>query len=176
MKVLWIALKLFFSSLFVCLFCFCFFCLFFFFFFLFVFCFGDFFFLFFFFFFSSDAGVKFFELKVLTYYFVLKCFRYTPVMCIWFQRHVSVNSLVLHLSCCPEVFIYNWAVSWQKWHVRPVWSPSLIRVFAIHMKKACILIYPLSRKDSDQTGRTCHFVGFVTMRFKDIYAYDGKTP
>ena len=57
--------------------------------------------------------------------------------------------------------------------IRPVWS-----VFAVCLKKARILSYPLSAKQgSDQTWRmprliwvfawrTCHFVGFVTMRLK----------
>ena len=42
---------------------------------------------------------------------------------------------------------------------QPGHPPSLIRVFAVHMKKACVLSYPLSHsedshsKDFDQTGR-----------------------
>ena len=59
-----------------------------------------------------------------------------------------------------------------KWHVhpaktqislgiRPVWS-----VFAVRMKKAWVLSYPLSAQwrpwsDWADAGRTCHFVGFV---------------
>ena len=54
--------------------------------------------------------------------------------------------------------------------------PSLIRAFAVHMKKAWTLSYPLSASEySDQTGqmprliwvfagRTYHFVGFVMRR------------
>ena len=34
-------------------------------------------------------------------------------------------------------------------------SPSLVGVFTVHMKKACVLSYPLSAsEDSDQTGWT----------------------
>ena len=63
----------------------------------------------------------------------------------------------------------------QPWH-----PPCLIRVFAVRMKKAWFLSYPLSAReddwahseDSDQTGRmprliwvfagrACHFVGFI---------------
>ena len=75
-----------------------------------------------------------------------------------------------------------------KWHVpiedsgqsedsdQTVHPPSLIRVFAIRMKKAWSLSYPLStQRDSDQTGQmprliwvftgdTYHFVGFVMGR------------
>ena len=58
---------------------------------------------------------------------------------------------------------------------QPGHPPSLIRVFAIRLKKTWILSYPLSaqrRLWSDWAdapiwvfvGRTCHFVGFATMR------------
>ena len=59
---------------------------------------------------------------------------------------------------------------------QPRHPPSLIRVLAVHTKKAWILSYPwVHSEDSDQTGRmprliwvfagrTCHFVGFVTRR------------
>ena len=67
-----------------------------------------------------------------------------------------------------------------KWHVRPAKTQiSLIRAFAVHLRKAMILSYPLSalrRLWSDWTdaqadlslrwAHTCHFVGFVTMRLK----------
>ena len=76
---------------------------------------------------------------------------------------------------------------------QPGHPPSLIRVFSVRMKKAWVLSYPISAqqrlwsdwsslftqwvakdpsfvhadsKDSDQTGRTCHFVGFVTRWLK----------
>ena len=54
----------------------------------------------------------------------------------------------------------------------------LIRVFAVRVKKAWVISYPLSAsEDSDQTGRmprliwvfagrTCHFVGFVMRRLQ----------
>ena len=59
---------------------------------------------------------------------------------------------------------------------QPRHPPSLIRVFAVHMKKHWAISYPLSTsEDSDQTGRmprliwvfaghTYHFVGFVMKR------------
>ena len=54
---------------------------------------------------------------------------------------------------------------------QPGHLPSLIRVFAVRMKKLWVLSYPLSaqrRLWSDwadaQTGRTCHAVGFVMRR------------
>ena len=67
-----------------------------------------------------------------------------------------------------------------KWHVRPAKNqislgirPNLIRVFAVRMKKPWTLSYPLSAsEDSDQTGRTWHFVGFVMRR--RIYIYSGR--
>ena len=56
---------------------------------------------------------------------------------------------------------------------QPGRPPSLIRVFAVRLKNAWVISYPLSAsEDSDQTGRmprliwvfagrTCHFVGFL---------------
>ena len=40
--------------------------------------------------------------------------------------------------------------------------PSLIRVFAVRRKKARVLSYPLSAQQRLWSGRTCHFVCFVT--------------
>ena len=65
---------------------------------------------------------------------------------------------------------------------QPGHPASLIRVFAVRMKKAWALATHWAHsEDSDQTGRiprliwvfagrTCHFVGFVTMRRKSTYA------
>ena len=55
---------------------------------------------------------------------------------------------------------------------QPGHPPSLIRVFAVHMKKPLVLSYPFSaqrRLWSDRlicvfAGRTGHFVGFVMLR------------
>ena len=58
---------------------------------------------------------------------------------------------------------------------QPGHPPSLIRVFAVGMKKPWVFSYPMSAsEDSDQTGRmsrlifqagrTCHFVGSVMKR------------
>ena len=59
--------------------------------------------------------------------------------------------------------LHLWAASWQNRHCgcapsedsdQPGHPPSLIRVFAVRMKKAWVLSYPLSTsEDSDQTGR-----------------------
>ena len=77
---------------------------------------------------------------------------------------------------------------------RSAWHPpSLIKVFAVHMKKALVLSYPLSAQrrlrsawaldDSDQPGHpmprliwvfagcTCHFVGFVIRWLKWYYLF-----
>ena len=59
---------------------------------------------------------------------------------------------------------------------QPGHPPSLIRVFAVRMKKASVLSYPLNAQrrlwsdwadaqaDLVFAGRTCHFVGFVMRR------------
>ena len=64
-----------------------------------------------------------------------------------------------------------WAASWQNQH-----PPSLIRVFAVRMKKAWVLSYPLSAQrrlwsdwadaqaDLSLRWAHSHFVGFVTRR------------
>ena len=71
---------------------------------------------------------------------------------------VSENSLIF--SCSSNV---RWATTWQNQQNecapsedsdQPGHPPSLIRVFAVRMKKAWVLSYPLSTsEDSDQTGR-----------------------
>ena len=57
---------------------------------------------------------------------------------------------------------HKWATTWQNQQNecapsedsdQPVHPPSLIRVFAVCMKKPWVLSYPLSSEDSDQTGR-----------------------
>ena len=81
----------------------------------------------------------------------------------------------------------NWAPSWQKkkWHVRPakaqislgmrpVWSESSLCAYWVAKGSSFL---QADNEDSDQTGRmrrlicvfagrTCHCVGFVTMRLK----------
>ena len=80
-----------------------------------------------------------------------------------------------------------WATTWQNQQNecvpseisdQPGHPPSLIRVFAVRLKKAWVLSYPLSGQWTAKTdqagwmpsliwvfvGRTCHFVDFVTMR------------
>ena len=62
---------------------------------------------------------------------------------------------------------------------QPGHPPSLIRVFAVRMKKAWVTTHWAHSEDYDQTGRlprliwvfdrrTCHFVGFVTRRLKYV--------
>ena len=49
--------------------------------------------------------------------------------------------------------------------LRSAWAyPSLIRVFAVRVKKHWILSYPLSAQRRLFAGCTCHFVGFVMLR------------
>ena len=112
-------------------------------------------------------------------------------------------------SFCWFLLVLSWGGSFCKWitpmiqRIRTYWNstdmtvaahtnepprdktnkmacpPSLIRVFAVRMKKAWVLSYPLSaqRRPSDQTGwmltliwvfagRTWQYVGFVTRRLK----------
>ena len=69
---------------------------------------------------------------------------------------------------------------------QPESPPSLIRVFAVRKKKACVLSYPLSaqrrlwsdwadaKADLSLHWAHSHFVGFVTMRL--IYKYWIKIP
>ena len=92
-----------------------------------------------------------------------------------------------HGDCC----ITKWATTWQNQQNdrapsedsdQPGHSPSLIRVFAVHMKRACVLSYPLSAQrrlwsdwadaQADLSLRWAyswaysHFVGFVMRRLK----------
>ena len=68
--------------------------------------------------------------------------------------------------------IYKMACAHSKDSDQPGHPPTLIRVFTVRMKKACVLSYPLSRQRrlirlgrcpgwSVFAGCTCHFVGFV---------------
>ena len=63
-----------------------------------------------------------------------------------FQTHVNTASLIVHTN-------EKWATTWQNQHIecapsedsdQPGHPPSLIRVFAVRMKKAWVLRYPLS--------------------------------
>ena len=90
-----------------------------------------------------------------------------------------------HFDCVIEN--QNWAASWQnqqndcapsEYSDQPWHPPSLIRVFAVRMKKAWVLSYPMSaqrRLRSDWVDAQAdlslrwahrHFVGFVTRRLK----------
>ena len=101
------------------------------------------------------------------------------------------------ICCCAfcDADLWNWAATWQNQqnNCAPCEDsdqlghpPSLIRVFAVRMKKAKVLRYPLSAKRrlwSDfmriaktmprliwvVAGRTCHFVGFVMRRLICYY-------
>ena len=74
----------------------------------------------------------------------------------------SVNSQAIIPMCSETLLERPLSLSFDKTNkmsVRPAKTqislpPSLIRVFAVRMKKAGILSYPLSaNEDSDQTGR-----------------------
>ena len=84
------------------------------------------------------------------------------------------------LYCDVEkgLFRNKWATSWQnkqtKWYVRPaktqislgirpVWSKSSLSAWK---KLGSLATHWAHSEDSDQTGRTCHFVGFVTKWLK----------
>ena len=87
----------------------------------------------------------------------------------WFMKKKSVTALIpcmvtnAHFSTARKTASDNRAVTWQnqqnecgpsKDSDQPGHSPSLIRVFTVHMKKPWVLSYPLSaHTDSDQTGR-----------------------
>ena len=85
--------------------------------------------------------------------------------------------------------INKWATSWQnqqngmctQWRLGSAWaSPSLIRVFAVRMKKAWVLSYPLraqrrhwsdwanAQADLSLRWAHSHFVGFVMRQLKFI--------
>ena len=70
------------------------------------------------------------------------------------QCHIKCSSRkVYYLSCLQSIRILKWAASWQNQQSecapsedsdQPGHPPSLIRVFAVRMKKAWTLSYPLS--------------------------------
>ena len=113
-----------------------------------------------------------------------------------YEYKVRLFRLQVELPSPSMSVIYNytmqnkfskWAASWQNQQNdcapsedsdQPGHPPNLIRVFAVRMKKAWVLSYPLSaqrRLWSDWTDAQAdlslrwahtHFVGFVTMRLK----------
>ena len=70
------------------------------------------------------------------------------VICLYFRK-VSLTSRHINLSRFEQNDSAPSEDSDQPGH-----TPSLIRIFAVHMKKALVLSYPLSAsEDSDQTGQ-----------------------
>ena len=77
----------------------------------------------------------------------------------------------------------NWAASWQSQQC--CCAPSLIKVFAVRMKKALVLSYPLSAQwrlwsdwedaqaDLSLRWAYAHFVGFVTRRLNYSLSWIG---
>ena len=93
----------------------------------------------------------------------------------FFMVHISTNEpphdKTNKMACAPSLDSSD----------QPGHPPSLIRVFAVRMKKAWVIATHWAQsEDSGQTGRmprliwvfvgrTCHFVGFVTRRLKLLY-------
>ena len=96
----------------------------------------------------------------------------------WSESLLSAHVILLVFSCCGSI----WAATWQnqqsdcapsKDSDQPGHPPSLIRVFAVRMKKAQVLSYPLSAQQRlwsdwvDAQADLClrwvhsHIVGFV---------------
>ena len=101
----------------------------------------------------------------------------------WYARRDAVERTVVKHD--EKSDRDNWAATWQNQQCgcalsedsdQPGHPPSLIRVFAVRMKKACVLSYPLSawrRLWSDWSDAQAdlilrwahtHFVGFVRSR------------
>ena len=95
------------------------------------------------------------------------------------------NSIASVPDLCFFIYFVNWAASWQNQQSecapsedsdQPGHPPSLIRVFAVRMKKAWVLSYPLSAQrrlwsdwadaqpDLSLRWAHSHFVGFVMRR------------
>ena len=110
---------------------------------------------------------------------------------IWFDNiytaQLATYFIVLPALTTGTIGDTNWAALWQnqqsecapsKDSEQPGHPPSLIRVFAVRMKKAWVLSYPLSAQrrlwsdwaDAQADLNLCwahtHFVGFVTRRLK----------
>ena len=85
-----------------------------------------------------------------------KCFHTHNVETMSYQHHLSI--MVLHLSCHVDK-TSKITCAPSKDSDLPGHPPSLIRVFAVRMKKPWILSYPFSA--SEDSVCTCHFVGFV---------------
>ena len=104
----------------------------------------------------------------------------------FFCQKQSLNYVKLSVLCFQSCLaLRKWAASWQNQQCgcapskdsdQPVHPPSLIRVFAVRMKKACVLSYPLSAQrrlwsdradaQADLSLRWAHicFVCFVMRR------------
>ena len=104
---------------------------------------------------------------------------YLPRSHLWDARHTLINT-------SKRLYMLKWTTSWQNQQNdcapsddsdQPGHPPSLIRVFAIRMKEAWVLSYPLSTQrrlirlggsQADLSLRWVysHFVGFVIRRLK----------
>ena len=104
------------------------------------------------------------------------------VLASWSALQMSLGVFIVYLNSDPVLShaIFKWfepeldktnkmTFAPREDSDQPGHPPSLIRVFAVHMKKPCVLSFPLS-EDSDQTawmrrliwifvGHTHHFVG-----------------
>ena len=111
---------------------------------------------------------------------ILHIFSYEKV-----GTHIFLGPLFIHF-CIIIIALLIWAMTWQNQQSeyapsedsdQPGHLPSLIRVFAVRMKKAWVLSYTLSRQrrlwsdwvDAQADLSLCwahsHFVGFVMLRF-----------
>ena len=89
--------------------------------------------------------------------------QFLALQCLIYKYYLLFPSSAEPLPFRQWMEITNWAASWQNQQCGCAPSensdqlgqqPSLIRVFAVRMKRAWVLSYPSSaREDSDQTGR-----------------------
>ena len=96
------------------------------------------------------------------------------------QEQPYLDLHCLSTTVCPHLLCLHLSrivTKPTKWHVRPAKTghpPSLIRVFAVRMKKAWVLSYPLSAQwglwsdwaeaRADLSSLAGHFVGFAMLR------------
>ena len=121
----------------------------------------------------------------LTHQWVKTCFKENRLKTTFFNKYHAIRYSNFNKCTFLSVFVERYCFPVQnhlsrlvtkptKWSVRPAKTPpSLIRVFAVHMKKAWVLSYPLSAQrrlwsdwanaqaDLSLRWAHTHFVGFV---------------
>ena len=134
--------------------------------------------------FFSDGRVRLSLLKTCL------CFFFFFLILYWYGLSLTKWDIKENMSWVDEAIWDIWAATWQNQQCecapsedsdQPWHPPSLIRVFAVRMKKPCVLSYPLSgqrrlwsdwaeaRADQSLRWAHPHFIDFVMSRFINSY-------